>query len=339
MRLRIAAVQLSPVIGQVEENARRAARILDKVFSSSRVKSPDLIILPELAITGYNFQSRAHIIPYLETIGGGRSYQLGRELSTKYQCHTLLGYPERYPINESGAFKIYNSAVLISPTGSVIYNYRKSFLYETDEQWGCEESPDGFQSFDLNINGRRLKSTIGICMDLNPYKFKAPFDEYEFATFCYENDVDLVLVPTAWLNSKWSEDWTDTDVKEYSKLYSEEEPVEVNVDPAQNDILMTPDTDEQFRRGSPDKKTGRYWVLRMNPLYTNPHPGKRKLVVICNRSGMEDKMMYAGTTSIMRFDGGPSHTSEATGEMFIDFNMYGSMGQGNEGVLVRDVDT
>ncbi|QPG72733.1 hypothetical protein FOA43_000034 [Brettanomyces nanus] len=335
MKLRIAAVQLNPIIGHVEDNCRRAVQIIEMAFKSRQ--PPDLIILPELALTGYNFRNREHINPYLELKGQGRSYKLGRQLSEKYHCHTLLGYPEKSRLS-SNDFKVYNSAILISPSGDVVFNYRKTFLYETDENWGCVESPDGFQAFNLNIKGHTFKTSIGICMDLNPYKFKAPFDKFEFANFCYKNDVDLVLLPTAWLNTSWSEDWTQNDVDKYTKLYHKEEAIEVNTDESQNEIILAPEEPDHFVRCEPDKKTGRYWILRMNPLYTKPHPGKKKLVIICNRSGMEGSMMYAGTSSIFEFNGGPSRFNEATGDMFIDFNVDGSLGQGNEGVLLRGVE-
>ena len=35
-------------------------------------------------------------------------------------------------------------------------------------------------------------------MDINPYEFEAPWEKMEFATFCYEKKVDLIIFPTAW---------------------------------------------------------------------------------------------------------------------------------------------
>lgn len=339
MKLTIAAVQLNSVIGQIEANIKRASRIIQLGFSKNNGHSPDLIVLPELAITGYNFRDKAQIEPYLEVKGEGKSYNFGRHLSEEYHCHTLIGYPEKFilPKPQSG-YKIYNSAVLISPTGKIIHNYRKSFLYETDEQWGCEESPNGFEAFNLEIRGRVFKTAIGICMDLNPYKFKAPFEKYEFAYFCYKNNVDLALVPTAWLNTSWSEDWTAKDVAKYSALYEKKIPFEINNQDKLNDIILSPDEGSEYKREVPDKKTARYWILRVDPFYTNTHFGKPILFVVCNRSGVEDKMMYAGSSSITRFNGGSSHLDTRTGQMFIDFDLFGALGQGTEGILVRDVE-
>ena len=35
-------------------------------------------------------------------------------------------------------------------------------------------------------------------MDINPYEFEAPWEKMEFANFCHEKNVDLIIFPTAW---------------------------------------------------------------------------------------------------------------------------------------------
>lgn len=334
MKLRIASVQLNPIIGQVEENVRRATRILDNALKATA--KPDLIIMPELSITGYNFKNREHITPYLELKGKGRTFQLSQQLAAKYHCHTLLGYPEKFPV--ANGFKIYNSAVLVAPSGQMVFNYRKSFLYSTDERWGCEESPDGFQTFSLDIGGERIKTAIGICMDLSPYKFEAPFEKYEFGNFCNDNDARLILVLNAWMNSQWSSDWTAVDIEKYTNLYGLPEPIEINTDSSKNSVMLDPSEDSEYIKAHPDKRTARYWILRFNPLYMKPHTTDSKLLIICNRSGIEGDSMYAGSSSIIRFNGGTARENPITKSLYVDFDLFGTMGQGNEGVLIRDVE-
>lgn len=54
----------------------------------------------------------------------------------------------------------YNSALLVSPTGELIGNYRKAFLYDADRPWALEGP--GFRYFDLpQPLGRTV---IGVCM-------------------------------------------------------------------------------------------------------------------------------------------------------------------------------
>jgi len=53
----------------------------------------------------------------------------------------------------------YNSSVMVNPQGNVIINYRKHFLYPTDETW-AEEGKEGFFAGDVPGIG---KIAMGIC--------------------------------------------------------------------------------------------------------------------------------------------------------------------------------
>jgi protein N-terminal amidase len=53
----------------------------------------------------------------------------------------------------------FNSAVMVSPEGNVIANYRKHFLYTTDERW-AEEGKEGFYAGEIGGLG---KIAMGIC--------------------------------------------------------------------------------------------------------------------------------------------------------------------------------
>jgi protein N-terminal amidase len=77
-------------------------------------------------------------------------------------------------------------------------------------------------------------------------------------------------------------------------------------------------------------------VIRMNSLYSIEHEGRNQCVVVCNRSGMEDRLMYAGTSTMYTFHGGPMRQGEDG--ISIDFTVEGSLGQGTEGVLVRELE-
>lgn len=340
MKIRVAAVQLNSILGNVEENATKALKMLEQAFPSTK-PTPDLILLPELALTGYNFTSPTHIAPYLESLGKGKSYEFGKMVSKRWNCMTLLGYPEKYQTAENSQ-KIYNSAVLIDPKGEVVHNYRKTHLYETDKTWGCSESPDGFKAFDLNINGKPIRSTVGICMDLNPYEFKAPFEKYEFATHAAEEKCQMILIPTAWMDSNWDENWTSEQVESFKKVYDRGPIVEINSerDEYKDNSILFPTRESKravdYSLEKVDGSTGRYWVMRLNPLYSKTHEGFNQCVVVCNRSGMEDRLMYAGTSTMYTFYGGPMERTEQG--VSIDFSVEGSLGQGTEGVLVRELE-
>lgn len=137
--LRIAIVQLNPQIGQVSSNISRAWSLINRIKESSNGKSPDLVVFPEFALTGYNFHSRDHILPYATAPDVGQSFKMAQEVSRLFNCYTVIGYPERF---ENGTKPLlYNSAAVTGPTGELVFNYRKSFLYYTDDDWGCKENP------------------------------------------------------------------------------------------------------------------------------------------------------------------------------------------------------
>ena len=50
--------------------------------------------------------------------------------------------------------------------------------------------------------GLNLKLGIGICMDINNYKFKSPWSKMEFATHCIEKNVDIIIFPTNWTDEE-----------------------------------------------------------------------------------------------------------------------------------------
>ncbi|KAI8364997.1 carbon-nitrogen hydrolase [Choanephora cucurbitarum] len=100
----------------------------------------------------------------------------------------MVGYPQR------GKEHDFNSICFINPQGERVLTYQKSFLYETDESW-ASEGP-GFVSTKIEGLGQ---VGFGICMDLNPYQFKASFYQFEFANYHLQHQTDLILCSMAWL--------------------------------------------------------------------------------------------------------------------------------------------
>jgi protein N-terminal amidase len=79
----------------------------------------------------------------------------------KYECVVTVGYPEKVDVAPKwpASPEYYNSAITVNADGETIANYRKSFLYYTDETWALE-GPDGF--FDGEIEGLG-NVAMGIC--------------------------------------------------------------------------------------------------------------------------------------------------------------------------------
>lgn len=61
---------------------------------SLRPGSVDLLVLPEMCLSGYMFPSATTILPYLEQPRIGPTSLLARALATRLKCHVVAGYPE-----------------------------------------------------------------------------------------------------------------------------------------------------------------------------------------------------------------------------------------------------
>lgn len=321
MKLRIAGVQFSPIIGQVERNV---SKIRSMVASINR--PIDLLVLPELAVSGYNFKSPSEISLYLET-QSGPSYQLAKELSSRYSCTTIIGYPEDYQGTT------YNSALVVNEDGQLVYNYRKTHLYETDEAWGCSENPEkDFAAVDLPLgkgsSRQVVRTSVGICMDLNPYKFTAPFNEFEYSMSAYANGSKLLVVPTAWLNSE------SPDVQD--DLSKEDKATKAAEIKAQLESGSFPSASVA------DSLLIDYWILRLFPFLAHPSnglvkPRNKVTAVLCNRTGIEDQTFYGGLSCIMQFDRSVPE-SDAIDSLNPSVKVLVSAGRATEECIYQEID-
>mmetsp|Transcript_38054 Transcript_38054/g.36428 ORF Transcript_38054/g.36428 Transcript_38054/m.36428 type:complete len:169 (-) Transcript_38054:50-556(-) len=93
---------------------------------------------------------------------------------------------------------MFNSQMVVRPDGTFVKSYKKHFLYETDLTW-ADEGP-GFESMDLFLprQNKTIKIANGICMDINPKEFKAPFEAFEFANFIKNEKCQLIMFSSAW---------------------------------------------------------------------------------------------------------------------------------------------
>src|SRR6056297_29596 len=107
--IKTASIQYEPIKGKVDENVKN---ILNLIMQASE-KGVDLIVLPEMCTTGYIWQDREEIKPYVETIPG-KTTDLIASLTQKYNNYVVIGMAEK---NYNGFF--YNSAALIGPEGYI----------------------------------------------------------------------------------------------------------------------------------------------------------------------------------------------------------------------------
>ena len=161
----------------------------------------------------------------------------------------------------------YNSTVTVSPAGEILAHYRKTHLFYTDETW-AQESPSGWLSTSLVLApktcpGRTVQANFGICMDLNPHKFTAPWEAFEFASHALASGSDLLVLSMAWL--------TALDASQLAE-HAEE----------------------------PDLSTLSYWVERLKPLVDAE---KDVITVFGNRCGQEAGKNPLGVEEGVRYAG------------------------------------
>ncbi|KAK8029985.1 hypothetical protein PG993_011276 [Apiospora rasikravindrae] len=258
--MKIGCLQFAPQVGDVDNNLSRA----DKILSQANPEGLDLLILPELAFSGYNFKSLHEIYPYLEPTGAGISSLWARTVALKYDCTVAVGYPEKADVSHKWPTspEYYNSLIVVNRDGDTWAHYRKTHLYYTDESWALE-GPEGFYKGHLPGVG---KIALGICMDINPYRFEAPWDEFEFSAHALEVAANVLIVSMAW------------NTREEAATFS-------------------------TRPHEPDIETLTYWVKRMEPLIRSENE-EEVIVVFANRSGIEDDAMYAGTSAVIGIQNG-----------------------------------
>lgn len=114
----VAAVQMYPRLGEVEDNLLTMAKFVDKICTQQKV---DLIVFPELSTTGYElglrFTDVAERVP-------GPSVNLLAQRAADFGTHIVFGLVTKEKVEST----IYNAAVVIGPDGELLGEYRKLHL-------------------------------------------------------------------------------------------------------------------------------------------------------------------------------------------------------------------
>ncbi|MCB9463237.1 MAG: carbon-nitrogen hydrolase [Candidatus Eisenbacteria bacterium] len=118
--MRIGYVQMEPRVGESEANRER---VRTAVLAAPEA---DLLVLPELANSGYHFESQGQSAQLAEPVDGP-FVALLRELARARNLTLVSGLAER------DGSTLYNSAVLVRPDGSIeLYRKLHLFLNEKD---------------------------------------------------------------------------------------------------------------------------------------------------------------------------------------------------------------
>ncbi len=137
-------------LGDVDYNVKMAKELL----KDAKKEHVDILVLPEMANSGYYFDSYEEVRKHAEEIPGG---QLSRELImwSKNGGLVVAG------INECAEEGIYNSAAIIA-NGKHLGTYRKHHLYGPEKNWFLKGPAEP-----QVIQHKSLSFSVVICFEWN----------------------------------------------------------------------------------------------------------------------------------------------------------------------------
>lgn len=119
--MRIGYYQYHPEFGAPKRN-------LEKVEDSLAGVGADIIVLPELAFTGYLFEDREELYELAEDVSESPTVHGLSKLCKNNTFYLVVGFAERCK------GRLYNSALVIGPSG-LLYRYRKLHLFNTEKEY------------------------------------------------------------------------------------------------------------------------------------------------------------------------------------------------------------
>jgi predicted amidohydrolase len=182
-KYRVAAIQFEPLLGEKERNVTALLSMVEEAAQHDA----RLIVLPELATTGYCWVSREEVAPFVEPIPGPTTDRF-QALASQYDCYIALCLPEVDPATNI----YYNGMALIGPTG-IVGTYRKIHSYISEPRW-ARDGDLGMPVWDTPLG--RLSALI--CMDAM---------YFESARIPALQGADVLLFPTNWLEEHCPSSW------------------------------------------------------------------------------------------------------------------------------------
>ncbi|PRA24916.1 nitrilase family protein [Pseudomonas poae] len=150
--VRVAVVQFDPQVGTQNRQSN-----LDTSLSlalQAVKKGANLIVLPELANTGYLFSNRQEAFQHAESIPDGPSLRAWMDFARDRQVYLVAGLAERE------GMQLFDTAVLLGPDG-LIGKYRKAHLWNKEKLWFSPGNL-GFPVFETPIG----RIGLLICWDI-----------------------------------------------------------------------------------------------------------------------------------------------------------------------------
>jgi N-carbamoylputrescine amidase len=202
----IACAQFEPRVGDIEGNREKSCSFIEDAAE----RGADFIVLPELANSGYVFNSREEARSLSEPIPGGETAQRWIDLADEHDAYIVGGYAE-----QEGEV-LYNSSILVGPDG-YIGTHRKVHLWNEEKLWF--EPGDEIEVFETKI-GRigmqicydqwfpeltRIQAGKGADIIAEPTNW-VPINDYEQSGGMAEDELaraNYLAVSNAHVNTVW----------------------------------------------------------------------------------------------------------------------------------------
>lgn len=120
MTINAGYVQYDVAFGDWSANARQVRTLV------AAAKGADLLVLPELAFSGYDFRDKAELASLAESFEDGPTRTLLSEVARENNVVLVAGYAEAAPEG------CYNAAMLLCPDGTA-HNYRKIHRFNREQ--------------------------------------------------------------------------------------------------------------------------------------------------------------------------------------------------------------
>lgn len=150
--VRVAVVQFDPQVGTQNRSSNLQASLslaLEAVNNGA-----NLIVLPELANTGYLFRNRQDAFEHAESIPDGPSVRAWTDFARDHRVYLAAG------LAECEGMQLFDTAVLLGPEG-LIGKYRKAHLWNKEKLW-FSPGDLGFPVFETPIG----RIGLLICWDI-----------------------------------------------------------------------------------------------------------------------------------------------------------------------------
>ncbi len=171
--LNIAVVQMAPELGKMEANIGRMADWIQKIATTEPV---DIIVFPELSVTGYEGGQR--FAQMAQRVPGAVTNILGQH-ANEFGIYVLIGMA----VKENVESVLYNSGVLIAPDGAPAAEYRKLHL-QAEERL----------IFRPGYRMKPVETEVGVLGIMLGWDLAFP----EVARSLVMDGAEVLLVPAAW---------------------------------------------------------------------------------------------------------------------------------------------